>query len=181
MSQYIKIPRGRIPNRVNDEIFRRIVCMIGKIEKSNFVTAKLSDYARGKIYLRNKHGICGCTLKRMHTIKVTTQGFENFGDNYSNYVSLHEGKAKIIFMVIQDYIKKDPNRIAEFRRICEEFYTTNPNITPTYATSLLHETFNWIFDCKLETEPFCQFNKRDNAWNIANDIKCSIEEIDENF
>lgn len=181
MSQYVKIPRGGYPNVLNDEILKKAICLIGRREKSNFVTAKLSDYARGKIYLRQRYGISGCTLKKMHKLKMSVNGFEELDDRFSNYISLHIGKTKVVFMAIQDYIDKESEIIEEFIDLSRDFYTSNPNIDHTYANSLFYETFRWIHRFETNTESFDQFNKREGAWKIADEIKESIKKIDENL
>lgn len=181
MSQYVKIPRGGYPNVLNDEILKKAICLIGRREKANFVTAKLSDYARGKIYLRQRYGISGCTLKKMHKLKISVNGFEELDDRFSNYISLHIGKTKVVFMAIQDYIVKEPEIIEEFLSISQSFFTNNPDINHTYANSLFYETFRWIHRFETNTESFDQFNKRGGAWEDANGIKEYIKKIDENL
>ena len=181
MSQYVKIPRGGYPNVLNDEILEKTICLIGRREKANFVTGKLSNYARGKIYLRKRYGISGRTLKKMHKLKISINGFEDLGERFSNYISLHIGKSKVVFMGIQDYIDKDPEIIEEFVSLAQEFYTENPGISRTYANSLFYETFRWIYGLETDTKAFDQFNGYEGAWRKAKEIKEEILKIDENL
>lgn len=178
MNQYVKIPRGIYVNNTNDIIFETIIKELGKKHSGNFVTSKLSNYARGKIYLRNKYGISGTALKRIHKVKTSTTGM-SIGLNYSNYISIHRYNASQIVEDIINELENDKKISVE--EISEEFFNDNNVLQKTYINAFMYNTLEWIEDARCDANNFCKFNKCETALVEAIRIKTDLLNVDKKF
>ncbi len=175
MNQYLKIPRGININSINDLLFRKAIEEIGKRYGRVLFGKYRSNYAKGKAYLSKEYGLSKTAIKKMHSVKKCTRGYERFGNDYSNYIRLHILLAKTI---LEDIIKTHKEQKIAFEDIISSTSGGKYNSKSKYIDVLFEETLHWMKQGLLNSNDFCCFNINTDALCELNGLYNSIKNID---
>lgn len=178
MNQYLKIPRGINVKTKNDLIFQKTVEAIGK-QYGRLLTGQYkSDYAKGKAFLSKKYGIKKTAIKKIHTVKISTRGHNDIGDNYSNYVSLH---ILLTEQIIIDIIKSVKEQGVDFRKIANSISNGDYDSNSLYIDALFEETLHWMSNSMMDNDNICYFNRnnasKDELIDLYNHLKKITDKI----
>ena len=169
MNQYLKIPRGINVNNTNDLIIRKTIEAIGKKYSRVLLGAFRSDYAKGKAYLSRKYGVSKTAIKKLHTIEIDTDGYNNIDPQYGNYISVHILHGKEMF---ENIISSTKEKNVNFLEIA---VTGGYDENSKYMDALFEESFHWMNRSLRDQENFNRFNKNDNAHdelrNVVNELR----------
>ena len=176
MNQYVKIPRGININPINDYFIRKAIEEIGKHYSGVLLGKFGSDYAKGKAYISREFGLSKTAIKKLHKVKNSTRGHNDFGDSYSNYVSIHILSSKNILDNIIKSIKKEN---IDFIEIVNAIGNGRYDLNSMYIEVLFEETMHWIRQSLMDANNFCGFNNNKNACIELNNLYNSLIAITE--
>lgn len=173
MNQYLKIPRGINVINTNDLIFRKVIEEIGKYHSRVLFGTYRSNYAKGKAYLSQKYGISKTAIKKLHKVKISTYGYNNIGEQYGNYISIHIILAKEIFEKI---INSTKDKNINILKIALEEGNMQYNENSRYIDVLFGESLHQIDVALRDQVNFNIFNKNSNAHT---ELRCVAKELND--
>lgn len=176
MNQYLKIPRGININAINDLLLKKAIEEIGKRYSRVLFGRYRSNYAKGKAYLSKEYGLSKTAIKKLHSVKISTRGYERYGNDYSNYVCVHILLAKII---LEEIIKTHKEQKIAFVDVAGSISKRKYNSECKYIDVLFEETLHWMKQGLLSSDNFCSFNNNTDAICELNALYNSINSIDE--
>ena len=176
MNQYLKIPRGINVVNTNDLILQKAIEEIGKQHSRVLLGTFRSNYAKGKAYLSQKYGISKTALKKLHKVKISTYGYNNIGEQYANYISIHILLAKEIF---ENIIKCTKDKNINLLEIAIGEGRTQYSTSSKYMDVLFGESMHQIDVALRDQVNFNAFNRNSNAHTELRGVSRKLNSITE--
>lgn len=174
MNQYLKIPRGIHVDNTNDLIMRKTIEKIGEKYSRDLFGKFPSKYAKGKAYLARKYGISKTALKKLHKTKISTYGYNNIGEQYGNYISVHILVVKEIFKnIIEEIKEQNIDFVANIASVGSGKYTEESK----YMEVLFEESLCWMEKSLMEQENFNVYNRNSNAHTKLYNVYSNLNDI----
>ena len=176
MNQYIKIPRGINVISVNDIILKNAIEKIGKHYNKDIPGKNRSNYAKGKAYLSKKYGLSKSAIKKLHSVKDSVRGHNNYGDNYSNFVNVH---IELATDILNSIIISCKGQEITFAKTANSISGGKYDFRSKYIEALFEETIHWIEQSFMDGDNFCKFNRNGDAITVLRCLYNSLNSIDE--